>query len=335
MTPGAGGSGGGAPEQCGVTFPSPPMGADSGGDISFTAALHRVNFGDKGTVGLDLDQFCSCHGQPASCLEKKPHCDDEAGRDNGAAEILKTMTKLFGDEHFGSDFFTKVAEKGKWSLLYRVRGYNGQPDDGRVELDLYASTGFVHVDPNGTDTPQWLGQDVWKVSPKSVKEGDVDQPLYRDLSAYVNNWVLVASLPQTEITISGGQGNLSITLNGASVLARIMYDLKLKAYWLTEGQIVGRWKLADVFATLSSFRDSDNFPLCKDSALYQGAKSLLCESADILSYVGGPADPCDAISTGIGFEADAAQLGLVDSTVPPLPPGCPKETDPINDTCMP
>lgn len=329
---GAGSSAGGG-DACGVTFPSLPSMAAEGGSLAFTTALRSINLGDKGVVGLDLDLTCSCHGKGASCIEPIQHCDDDAGRDDSAKAIFNTLALAFGPSSFGSANLSAQAEDGIWTILFRVKGYNGTANDAQVEFDWYLSTGF---DKTTASKPAWQGGDAWKVTASNVNGANIDDPLYRDTHAYVSDNMLVASIPEIPILLpTGGLGHISFTLSGAGVLARISYDPELKTYRLIDGQVVGRIKLTDVFKTISSFRDNKGKPLCTNSPFYGLTKNNFCASADILAAPGTPSLPCDAISFAIGFTADPAVFGVVDATAPPTTAGCPKETDPATDKCPP
>jgi hypothetical protein len=323
------GAGGGNP--CGVTFPSMPSNADAGGNLSFTTAFHTINLGDQGVVGLDLDLTCSCHGKGASCIEPLLHCDDSQGRDNSAGGIFGLLTFALRSEVFSSAAFTKQAEDGNWTILIRVKDYNGTANDAQVEFDWYLSTGF---DTTSTAKPRWNGSDVWKVTSSSVNGASLDNPLYLDKHAYVSNNILVTSMTETPIPLRiGNLGHVSFTLSNAGMLARIQYNPALKTYRLVDGQMVGRLKLTEMFKTMSSYRDIDGRPLCTNADFYKAAKANFCLSADILANGGTPTVPCDAISFAVGFTADPVVLGKVDATVPPSTPGCPHATDPANDTC--
>jgi hypothetical protein len=321
----------GAGDPCGLTFPSLPSNANDGGDLTFTTALHRLNLGETSAVGLDLDLTCSCHGKGASCIEPTMHCDDPQGRDNSVSGLFATIMLALGPATFSSSSLSMSAAKGSWSILYRVQGYNGMPNDAKVELDWYLSTGF---DTTTASSPQWNGSDVWKIMASSVNAENRDKPRYLDTHAYVNDNMLVASIPETLIPLPiGGSGSLSFTLTGAGLLARIAYDQEAKTYRLVDGQVVGRLKLTDIFKTMSAYRDATGMPLCTDGLIYPIAKTNFCESADILAAPGTPSLPCDAVSFAVGFTADPAVLGAVDTTPPPTTPGCPPATDPANDKC--
>jgi hypothetical protein len=280
-------------------------------------------------VGIDLDRVCTCHGDGPSCQSAKMQCDDLGeGRDNSAASLLSALTLVLKPGNFGSDFYTSKANDGDWSLLFRVRDYNGEVNDGQVEVDWYVSTGYSM---KGISKPLWDGSDAWAISGSSVDNMDVDLPKYVDKNAYVSDSMLVASLPDAEINLSGGTSTMSIHLTGAGILAKIDKDLTQTKWLLTQGQILGRWKLTDVFASISSYRDP---PICTDNAFYNTAKGYICGSADILSNQGTPSTPCDALSFAVGFTADPANLGTI--TTLALPDGgCADGGDPASDNCGP
>jgi hypothetical protein len=337
---GSTGSGGSAdageelPAKCGVTYPDPPVAAVDGGVYDFTVALRSINFGDQGPtpIGLDLDHLCTCHGAGPSCQGPKMICDDEQGRDNAAMGLFNALTLVLKAGNFGSTFFSGKADSGEWSLLLRIRNYNGEVNDSQVEVDWYVSTG---VSTKGVSKPLWDGTDKWRISADSLIDSkDVQQPKYRDTNAYVSNSMLVASLPDAELSLAGGTSTMSIHLTGAGVLAKIVPDLMPMSWHLTEGQLVGRWTLKSVFSSIGSYRNNGNGNgICTTDGTYSVAKSFICNSADILGGQGTPAVPCDALSLGVGFTADLANLGAVNPAAPPTPSNCPDGGDPSTDTC--
>jgi hypothetical protein len=102
---------------------------------------------------------------------------------------------------------------------------------------------------------------------------------------------------------------------------------------LHEGVLAGRWKVADFFAMLGSLV-ADDQALCTDNLVYAMVKNTLCEYPDVASGQVGPTTPCDALSLGMGFEAEPARLGPVWWPPSDLAP-CPPATDPANDHCGP
>jgi hypothetical protein len=325
-----------------ATFPDPPTSGMSGGNIEITSALRSFNLGelsDAGpTIGLDLDLKCTCEGQGPSC--RKPDwiksdagtasCDLADGRDNAAQRVFSLFTAaLGGTTQFGSIHFSDQANTGVWSLLFRVRGYNGLPDDDQVELALIPAA-------NLGSAPKWDGTDAWPIFPYAF-EGDatnmpdVDKPLYVDKNAYVTNNQLVGSLQKSGVLIGGNNTRVIITLTAGVLTGTIVKHGG--AFSLDQGVLAARWKISDVFASIGSYRSPTGDPFCTDTAYYQFAKGLLCSYVDINSVLGTPTDPCDAISFGLAFTAQPAKVGAF--AADPMPPSqsCSPGHDPTDDAC--
>lgn len=331
---GVGGAGGSGAGPCvSATYPDPPTSGLTGGTTTFIAALRKVDLGDGdngGLLGLDLDGKCTCDDDGPSCLPpsyaKESNCDGPGGRDNALAKVFEFLAVLIGDT-IGSPSLSDGANGGKWSMVFRVEGYNGQADDDEVRLSVFPSPGT-----EGAVTPTWTGNDAFRVASTSIAPGGtgVQDPAFVDPKAYVVGNVLVASLPQSALVLPTGASEVAVDITAGLVMAEIVP--MGSSYGLRKGLIAGRWRNDDVFRTLSRFRDGSGAPICMGQLLYGTVKGKLCGYTDILSSLGSPTDECDAISAGIGFEADPAALGSVDP--PPEPAnGCPPEDDPINDSC--
>ncbi|MFW5741602.1 MAG: hypothetical protein ACOC1F_14725, partial [Myxococcota bacterium] len=82
---------------------------------------------------------------------------------------------------------------GDWTLLLRVRGYNGLPDDDRVRLDWYIPAEFYVLQDGGKAPPAWDGSDAWPIRttslhpPASGQPWDADDTKCFDEHAYVTN----------------------------------------------------------------------------------------------------------------------------------------------------
>ena len=317
--------------------PPVPVDASPGATESFVVALRSVDLregADAVPVGFDLDKTCSCQGEKASCREpsKTPICDSDEGIDNAATKLFRLVqSAVGGTDKFGSSFFSGEANQGIWSILMRVRGYNGLADDDTVEFDFYPTAGGVDKPDGGAAS--WDGLDSWPITTTALADGKtVDNPKFRNLQAYVSNHVLVASLPQSSFSLGGaGVSTVTIKLTGGIVTAEIV-KTDAGGWALTNGVLAGRWALPDIFTSLSTFRDNKGEPICTGNVTYEFGKSTICTGVDILSTTGVPSDACDALSFGVAFTADPAQLGVpVDPTLPSK--FCPDGGDPAGDTC--
>lgn len=330
---GEGGSGGTAGGPCvSKTYPPPPSSGKTGGTTTFVAALRAIDLGDlnaDGSLGLDLDDRCTCLGDGPSCpspsFATADHCDGPGGVDNGLARVFEFLSVLVGGT-FDSANLSEQANLGEWSQLFRVRNYNGEDDDDQVEVAMYTSSGLE----NG-GVAAWNGLDVFRIAASSIGPGGTSEdPAFVDPKAYVTGGVLVAALSKSAVTLTIGESEVAVDITAGLIQAEIVPVGG--SFGLRKGIIAGRWRNADVFPMLSALRDGTGAPICQGQLLYDTLKDKICSNTDIRSTLGSPTDPCDALSMGIGFEADPAQLGTVDA--PPMPlPGCAPEDDPILDAC--
>jgi hypothetical protein len=316
-----------------ATYPDPPGGVDDGSSIpGLVFAVHSIDLGDKGsTPGFDLDHVCTCFDDAGpSCVGTatlaSTYCDQppNTGVDNQAAKLFQ-LFKLANAE-FGSDFFSAQANNGAWSMLIKVDGYNGMPDDPKVEVAIYASKGL------SGKMPKWDGSDVWPVTPQSVRDGGVSDPAFVSNGAYVAGGVLVATMPTTQITLAGSTTDTITVQFTAGVITAEM--VAMGTTWkLVNGVISARWATKDVFAAIASYRDNNGKPFCTDQLVWGTVHSTICNDADILVDGTQPKSaPCDALSVGLGFNADPVGLGGV-SDAGVDSPGCPPATDPTTAKC--
>jgi hypothetical protein len=315
-------------------YPDPPGGPDDGISLpGLVFAVHSIDLGDNGSIpGYDLDHVCTCFDDAGpSCvgrsLQPNLYCDQppNTGVDNQSAKLFQFFS-LANMGLFGSDYFSAQANGGRWSLLIKVDGYNGKPDDPMVQVSIYPSRGL------SGKMPAWDGSDVWPVAPQAVGDGGVNDPVFVSNGAYVAGGVLVATVPTTQVTLAGsGPDTITVQLKAGVITAQIV---SMGTTWRLKGGILAaRWATRDVFAALSSYRDNQGHPFCTDQAVFGTVKSAICDDADILVDGTQPKSaPCDAISVGLGFTADPVVLGDV-SDAGTDAPGCPPATDPLTVTC--
>jgi hypothetical protein len=358
-----GGSGGDAGPLCqSVTYPDPVDASDDPSDAqAFTVAIRSIDLGEDATadnpVGLNIDKLCTCLGDGASCKSpsyaNEDHCDDQGGVDNAAATLFSALSTALPADKFGSAYFSSKAEQGSWTLLLRVTGYNGQLDDARVTVAIYAPAGLQSSSKSGSSDPSsdpcqtdpdagpavqtipcWNGYDVWRVSDSSVgSTQSIDEPLYVDANAYVSTGFLVASMSELSLAMGGemtfwGMKVVSGTLVGALQSPQV----DGLGFRIVNGTISARWRLSDVFQTLSTF-SAEGQNLCKDDEpIYSLFKERVCASTDISSKLGGVTLECDSLSFGMRMQTFPVKLGDIAPIMLPLTT-CPPEFDPATDTC--
>jgi hypothetical protein len=329
---GAGAAGGGPPEACRHEAVTPPPAVtNAGGTEEFVVAMRSIRLDDptNGVMpGLNLDGLCTCDGEGPSCEAADPNtpkgpCDIAGGRDVSSRLIFNGVAYLLLEPEV-STLYTSFAEAGAWSVLLRVRGYNGADDDDEVELAWFESPGLGAA-------PSWNGSDVWPVALSSIAGASVEEPRYFDPKAYVTGGKLVASLSGASMVIAGS--GTFLRMQPVKLLLEARIEPTGGGYVLRDG-VIGAWlPVSEVFAMMSSFRDTEGLPFCTDANLYAATKELVCTAADVPLGVPSKDVPCDAISFGAGFEAHPAALGPI--AAPPSPSqGCPEVTNPANDGCM-
>jgi hypothetical protein len=374
-----GGTGGAPPPGC---LPLKPPGSDvpddgmTVGDIYF--ATRSVDFGEVGLlpaanplnnmvadgyvpIGYDLDGRCTCVEnigasgdpgctRPAFVPEGSQNvCDFQNGVDNQFAWFMAKASILLSS--VSSEAYTDFAEQGYWSLIVRVSGYNGLPND-KVQVRVYNTVGSapcMHSPlmgwPPPLDPPGWDGTDCWVLTTQSFTTNPAtaspitqslldDSSQFVDVNAYVSDGVLVASLPKAGITLSGGDGALKVQLRGGVFTAKI--SKQGESYVLRDGRIAGAWALEDFFNSLGELRVSalgQTSSICTDLPYYQEVKQEICFLADSLSENVGASTPCDAVSFGLGFTAEQALFHPYLATPPSGSNTCDPMFDPANDSC--
>lgn len=357
---GASGSGGMACQH--AVWPEPPKADDPGGsDGEFIAAMRTIDMGDGAAdldsvgpkIGYDLDQRCTGYGDGVSCVEPKGSMDSDfkdgpGGIDNAGAKLFNTAQKLA--PKISSKQFSAGSESGAWSLLIRVREYNGLKNDTQVNVAVFTSPGIHEEACVPADAmPKWDGSDVWPIDVLSLQKGagpgsdgnqgqcskgkvtgyTFDKPAYVDAKAYVAGGVLVANLPESTIVISSNGVATNIKLTAGFITGEIV---KVAAgFKLAKGVFTGRWKTTDMFGTVSHLA-SNGQNLCTDHPVYAAVKNLICGARDITSALAGPTTACDSISLAIAFETEPAKLGIVWQGTPVQSP-CTPDKDPALDSC--
>jgi hypothetical protein len=310
---------GGAPDPCrSEGIPSVPADATPGGDISIVFALRSLDFGIDGgaPVGLNLDGRCTCPG-PESCRAPGAvPCDQERGIDNGSRDLL---AEVFGRGVLDQPTINSALQSGYFGSLVQIDGWNGEPDDAHVSVQVFASQGFDQKAVPGRSQPVFDGKDVWTVDDESVARGGVDGgPPYvsnaLDDSAFVAGGALVSTLsfpiivgssgPRVRIKV--GDGRLFATIRTEKALgdAGVQYSL--------QGTLAGRWRASDLLGSLASLSDPiTGAPICGDSGVYQLVKSQVCARLDIPAQGSNDdlGQSCSAVSLGAKFVAVNAKLG--------------------------
>lgn len=292
------------------------------------------------SFGFDLDGICtnsSTCGEIQNAQACRPGSeqipfDGELCRDNTFASLQPVAAAVpeIG-ERFGisEDEFNCNLHRGTYTVVSRISGYNGLPNDSNVRVDLYISPGAARSQPwqcpsegFATQYPLWRLADRFKIDPGNLtgpiaKEGSLPDSSVSDPQAYVRDGYLVARLPDGAVVRLAADGT---RYRGFSLKS-------YKSVWsgrLERGQD-GRWQIHDGLAAgrvlgddlILSFRQIGLCPGVGLDGFYDSVVDYIKQNSDLLSD--GTNDPqraCDAMSFGIGFEAAQLTPGPVEDATP-------------------
>lgn len=323
---------------CDLHEPPPrPEGTDDGedaGEVVF--ALKDVTLDQGGDqwrdIGFDLDGLCSVPPDPQVECDPphptvSPETDGNGGIDNAFGHqlyplVAVTLPTLQEDARASE-------ELGLGAIMVRVRGWNGRPNDPRVDAMIAISVFGASGDgsgsapevtfgadgspqlPDGSEPapPAWEGDDWFWVRPENFVEGNLDRPVLRDDNAYVADNQLVAVLPErTDILFQATEQAVLVRLTESIAYA----DLTDRS--VMPSQVAGRWAILDILQT------AERVGICPGTGQYDIISTQLDRSADIRSQAGtgGAGVDCDALSIGVTFVGYPANIGGIgpESTVP-------------------
>lgn len=327
------------PDGCVGERPPPRPSADdptSDPDLDLILAVSGVDLGLDGgaRLSVNLDGKCTCP-EVESCkprIDAPKHCDDDAGRDNSAGPLLSRFALL--SSQFDPTGVNKRIAEGGTGLLVHIRRWNGTPNDRSIELSMLTSLGTrptSDAGDAGNPLPKHDGTDEWIAAASSLQGGSGPPYVskYVDSNAYVAGGVLVGLL-DFPLALTGGFSAAFLQLRGTYVIARL--DKDSRGWSLRDGRMTGRWDMKNLLSSMQVVDDPLNPGqfLCGANVTYQALKKEICKSADIMSNPAndGTDIQCDAISLGVGFEAEPAILnGWQDNAKQGKTPCGPNYTD--------
>ncbi|MBX3213008.1 MAG: hypothetical protein KF850_13305 [Labilithrix sp.] len=325
--------------------PAPVEGADEGPIVLAISSMRLGSLNEQGVVdanawqdlGLDLDGVCTAS---ETCLSEDPPPSCKAGasqlprdgrycRDNTfgkleySAALVPQLAKKYG---LSDDAFNCALCVGHYTFLIRITGYNGQPNDDRVRIDLYPSPGLERPLPWSCETSEWVNQPCftpdmpWTVQADTLVEdrGGPNLPDSRIFSAdaFVRDGYLVTELPQdTLFWFPGYKGVVvayPIRLQHSVVVGKLAKGQD-RVWRIEDGIIAGRVRQRDVINgfRLIGFCDTND----KDN--YELMSTFVNDNLDILADGrSDPEAPCDAMSMGVAFNALQATAGKTETVAP-------------------
>lgn len=329
---GGGGGAGAGEDPCSARWPAQVLETSADTDsIVINLATRTIDIGERDVTvapGFDLDRSCTCC---EGCTEAQtctppgePLCDAPRGRDNAVAHFLSRLQETVPSP-VTTDALQAEIDAGAWTILMRITGYNGQPDDDQVVVSLYGTSALGSA-------PTWTGQDVWSMRSDylPVASTNPDEALVRSDIAYVAGGFLVGTFGAAAPLRLSLTGGFDLKLSSAVVSGRL--EPSGESFRLLDATLGGMWSMPDVFVSLANLRSGGVAVACRMQSLYEDTlKPLLCSLRDSRPGFDTPT-PCDGLSFGAAFVSEPVIIEGVSS--PPLPgTPCAPGTEPTGDAC--
>lgn len=305
----------------------------------FYLALSQLSL-ETGTAGdafgFDLDGQCtgidgcvasaSCKQGSASALPDGAFCAD-----NTYARMLAEAVDASPAAHalgFSDASINCGLHRGRYNHVLRIAGYNGTPQDDRVRIDFYTSTGLEDVTgrvdceavAEAPDQPV-----TWNASDRfSILENDLSSPMSTAAGlpnskisvtdAFVRDGVLMAFVPSGySLKLVPGDPSAStvqLDLQRMTLVGQLKSD-GAGGYKIEDGAIAGRQAIADVL------RAFGQVGVCEQgdfADLRQALDQYLSNYADVALDEDSSGDmACDSVSTALRFAARGMTPGRVET----------------------
>lgn len=308
--------------------PPPPVGGMAGaGEV--VMAVSKLYLGDTdrdGTpdktngwkqYGFDLDGKSSTAQSTDVCQPlnagwpKNVYPDGPGGIDNNFGKLILPM--FLGISSSFSSSVNGQITSGKGTILFDISALGPGSDQNPIGARMYRGADLGHP-------PLFDGSDVWPVNPASLASPtDITSALDQFPQSYLtaNTWV---GVPAGDITVNLAVMGVSLPLTIKHGVVTMNLDATHTGARM--GTIAGVISVEALVASIKYVAGNFDSSLCASPTI-DSIGSQVEQAADILQD--GTQDPtksCDAISIGLGFDAQVVQLGAIAPPDPPPPNPC-------------
>jgi hypothetical protein len=286
------------------------------GDTNFDGSSDKVNAWKQ--FGFNIDGKVSTASSLDLCKPQNNaspntvYPDGNAGIDNSFG---RNILPLFMG--ISSNFSGKANQSitsGHYTLLLDLEGLGVAANQAPLVSKVYSGTPL-------SAPPKFDGSDCWPVAPEGLTSAaDITSAkvVFPMGAVAANHWDSGPTGAPLQLKINVEGFDLDLDILGAHVTM----DLDPDHQGAQKGQIGGVIATSQLVAAFKKLAGRFDSSLCNGATL-DSIVSQLQQASDIL--VNGTQDPsknCDAISIGLGFEAQAVSLGGIGPAVQPQPDPC-------------
>jgi hypothetical protein len=286
--------------------------------VAHNFAIHHLHLGDEldpttgaadwASYGYDIDHKDTTATSTDVCAlaanaSTRNQVDGPNGIDNSFGEnIVPLLAAVVGNPSATED--TALAN-GQFTLMFDVKGL----DESNLTQTATGLSGQIfgglafNQGPNGSSAlPTFTAGDEWPLDPTFLPNGVTAPVTSNELfaSPYIANGTFVGPV--------GSGVTVSLLFQGAPFVLKIQHPVVTFVNGGTHqssGIISGVILTQDLVSAFQSIAGNISTAFCGSSAAFQQVVSAIEQSADIMhdgtNAVGAP---CDAISIGLGFDAD-------------------------------
>ncbi len=271
------------------------------------------------TFGYDLDGRTTTRTSadvctPAAGAGRDSQIDGEFGIDNAWGARIVPILQTF--QHDVSPSLTSSIRSGAFGYLFEVTGLADAPGQTNTNVagQLYDAAAFSGV-------PSFTRADHWPVLASSLAGGTLGGGAKTKFpTAYMSGGVWVNGA-RSDVTVSFffGDTKWSFTVHHAIVTFEHPSPSQIGL-----GTIAGVVGTTELIASLRAIAGAVSDSLCSASAFDSIAQQIAMASDMRADGTNGPGAACDAISIGLGFDADEiADVSSMQPDPPPPPNPCP------------
>lgn len=270
---------------------------------------YGFNLDCKESTAKSVDLCKPAPGGTASTV----YPDGNDGIDNSFGKLLLPIYKMLVNDLSGQ--INNSIDNGTFTILVHIGGLEAGG------TGKFASGAYIGAMEPGS-LPNWMGADAWKVRSDCLIGKDLSTPV----ALYSNSQVTLEGGQRVYSSVNPGSIALSLEVAGVHLVlpisnTRISMVLSSDNTKATSGRIGGVINTEMLLKETAKVIGAVDSTFCPPSEVYNSFAQDVRKASDILSD--GTQDPsktCDAISIGIGFEADAALLSDVFDPIAPTDP---------------